>query len=106
MKYYYLTFSPKGLSSSNISQKFSFNFVQNTYLTSFLQFVIMYLQNKEVSLMEWIEKMEIAMYLIKQACSEQEAWKNCKKCPFNEYCDYILAGQHDVWATPDTWEIN
>ena len=56
--------------------------------------------------MEWIEKMKTAMNLIKETCSEHESWTQCVECPFNEYCDYILAGQNDVWATPDTWEIN
>lgn len=51
--------------------------------------------------MHWIEKMEIAMKLMKEACKERT---NCADCPFEKYCDVLeLEGEE---YNPDMLPFN
>ena len=36
--------------------------------------------------MRWAEKMQEAMKMMKEACTENDVWGECSKCPFDSYC--------------------
>ena len=39
--------------------------------------------------MNWTEKMEQAMKLIIEACTENPSWNDCENCPFDRACTII-----------------
>ena len=56
----------------------------------------------EVLLMSWIEEVNVAMKLLKDACKRNEMWSECGKCPFDAYCTVLEV--HEM-GTPDEWKI-
>ena len=58
--------------------------------------------------MYWIDKMKMAMELMKEACKERD---NCCACPFTRYCDLLENNDHygePEWAEmlPFNFKIN
>lgn len=42
--------------------------------------------------MDWKEKIEEGMKLIKEGCTEQTECRKCRDCPFTDFCD-LLEGE-------------
>lgn len=47
--------------------------------------------------MHWIEKMENAMKLMKEACKERT---NCADCPFKKHCDLLEGEEYNSDMLP------
>lgn len=47
--------------------------------------------------MHWIEKMENAMKLMKEACKDRT---NCADCPFEKYCDLLEGEEYNSDMLP------
>lgn len=48
--------------------------------------------------MEFVEKIKEAMQMLHDACKMNDTWRNCKYCPFKDYCDVI---EEACLGTPD-----
>lgn len=48
--------------------------------------------------MDWKEKIEEGMKLIKEGCAEGT---KCYQCPFNEYCIILEDNAPDNWETEE-----
>ena len=46
--------------------------------------------------MNWKEKIEEGMLLIKKGCNEQTEWAKCHECPFKDYCDAIENNGYEI----------
>ena len=58
--------------------------------------------NIETNEVDYVPQMKKAMIKLHEACSNNQMWCNCYRCPFTEYCDYIL--EHTS-ITPDDKEF-
>ena len=52
--------------------------------------------------MDWKEKIKKGLELIKEGCTNQDNWKECYKCPFNDYCTTLM---ENGGVTPNEWEL-
>ena len=52
--------------------------------------------------MEWIDEIKKAMAMLKNGCSKNDMWINCKDCPFDEYCGVL---EDHGMPLPEEWDI-
>ena len=52
--------------------------------------------------MNWKEKIKKGLELIKEGCTNQNNWKECYECPFNDYCTALW---ENGGVAPSEWEL-
>lgn len=51
----------------------------------------------------WQTKIKYGMELIMAGCTENEEWRQCSQCPFNDLCTSIYKDDAHNFSTPDSW---